>query len=384
MLVPTGTTTYHIVAAPQLQIVSPPAARPPQPYNFPAPPAARKGWPPHPRAAPKRPCQGESVMLTGGPPPQRCALRTGEVGVVLFDDHSLGMPFCVEGPRGDRDWYGESEIVRVADRLMNEEQHIAAEQLFRKVSETHPLEAARVVAVIIDTLSSSGIDDLLADTGELLRAQRDAALELIRDADEQQRKREQSAARPLPLELSAVCPVSPQSPQQQPPQPPQPPQSPPQVPVPPQPPQSPPQPPQSPPQPQQHAGESLATPSRPTQLRESSPGSEDTMPTVSAPTSSSGTSPTAGRVSRPASPVGRQQLGDTLYDRVAAIGPCSAAGKVTGMLMDALGDDDTLRGLLRPEGHQRLAQLVDEALAVLRDVGKLPGAVPGAGPPQSP
>eukprot|EP01065_Artemidia_motanka_P032926 TRINITY_DN39907_c0_g1_i1.p1 TRINITY_DN39907_c0_g1~~TRINITY_DN39907_c0_g1_i1.p1 ORF type:complete len:414 (+),score=137.96 TRINITY_DN39907_c0_g1_i1:87-1244(+) len=321
-----------------------------------------KGWPQNPHAPQPRPGEGDLVMLSGPEPERSWALRPGEVGVVRTDDGSV-CPFLVEGPRGDVDWYTEAEVAAVVDRPLSVEMQIAAEQLFRQLHDAMPADAHRVIALMVDCLDHEGLCALVCNP-DLLATHASAALAQC----------PRTAAAPLPkatplaagdllgASLPAAIPLSPPSHVNGAPQP------------------------LDPTavcgahcsSPAAHMVSPItATPCLSATAHFASPsvaGSVDTHPTACQPPSCGGSSSTSTpHRAADYEPVGRAQLGELLYSRVVPLAPEGCAGKITGMLLDGVDDiTSVLRTWLSPQGRSQLAIHVADAVAVLREAGKLP------------
>ena len=167
----------------------------------------------------QRPPVGSSVMLSGGEPNSKCALRLGEVGKVIEDDCSF-VPFAVQGPRGDTDWYGEREVLLAGERQMSKERQILGDQIFARIAESNPDTAAKVTGMLLDALDDTELTLLMADPSMLaLRVQE--AHNILHYYSLPAGARQQQSAAPagnniqaagntnLPPEVSPLIPCSP-------------------------------------------------------------------------------------------------------------------------------------------------------------------------------
>eukprot|EP01062_Namystynia_karyoxenos_P069006 TRINITY_DN6424_c0_g1_i1.p1 TRINITY_DN6424_c0_g1~~TRINITY_DN6424_c0_g1_i1.p1 ORF type:complete len:474 (+),score=150.07 TRINITY_DN6424_c0_g1_i1:75-1424(+) len=350
-------------------------------------------WPVHPYAPQHSLGEGDLAMLVSGEPTQRqWALRPGEVGVVTeVDCYGSAPAYRIEGPRGDCDWYASRQVAAVTDRALSGEDSIAAEQLFHFIAPAYPQGAARVVTVLIDSLEPSQLVELLASPSKQLPPLLAGAVSLLREtemptqmlptaqplqadgagpllvaqADVQQFQQQHvvhqapafiiAGQQPAQLDPAAVCPASPQVP------------------------------PQTQPWQQRDGGFAFVTPSVSAhRLQHPSPSldSGDSQPTVCAPSGvSTPHASSSGRSDADGEPVDRQALGDALYTAVCAIAQDTAiAAKVTGMMLDGGADERALRSLLCPGSGSRLSRHVADAISVLREAGRIPGAPCPAAP----
>ena len=130
--------------------------------NFGLPHATHTGWPANPNCQ-QQPLVGSLVMLAGEPEFGKCAIHLGEIGTIVEDDNSE-VPYAVQGPRGDIDWYCARSIVLVGERHMTEERQFLGDQLFARIAADNPAIAAKVTGMLLDGLDEAELSCLLVDS----------------------------------------------------------------------------------------------------------------------------------------------------------------------------------------------------------------------------